>query len=143
MTRLFAATIALFGILALAAPTASLAQSGRVQIEIAKAGLIVGVQTGRGTLTYKGRRYPLSVGGVSVGATAGASRALLVGTVRNLRRVSDIAGPYAAAEAGLAIVTGGKAARLRNARGVLLELRGHQVGLELSLDLSGMEIALR
>ena len=143
MTRLFAAVIALFGIVALAAPTPSQAQSGTVRIEIVKAGFIVGVQGGSGTLTYKGKRYPLSIGGVSLGATVGASKAVLVGTARNLRNVSDIAGTYAAAEAGLAVVTGRKEARLRNDKGVVLVLRGQQVGLELALDLSGMQIALR
>jgi hypothetical protein len=143
MTRLFAAVIALFGIVALAAPTPSQAQSGTVRIEIVKAGFIVGVQGGSGTLTYKGKRYPLNIGGVSLGATVGASKAVLVGTARNLRNVSDIAGTYAAAEAGLAVVTGRKEARLRNDKGVVLVLRGQQVGLELALDLSGMQIALR
>jgi len=120
MTRLFAAVIALFGIVALAAPTPSQAQSGTVRIEIVKAGFIVGVQGGSGTLTYKGKRYPLNIGGVSLGATVGASKAVLVGTARNLRNVSDIAGTYAAAEAGLAVVTGRKEARLRNDKGVVL-----------------------
>lgn len=129
----------------LAAPAASQAQggTGRVHIEIYKAGFIVGVQGGRGTLTYNGKRYRLSVGGVSLGATIGASKAELVGTASNLRRPSDIAGVYTAAEAGVAVAGGRKVARLRNANGVLLTLRGTQVGLEFAVDLSGMQISLR
>ena len=141
MTRLLAAAAAMLGVLALGAPTPSHAQT--VRIELAKAGFIIGVQGGSGTLTYQGKRYPLRVGGVSLGATVGASSAVLVGSVRNLRRVEDIAGAYAATEAGFAVVTGRKEARLRNAKGVVLVLRGHQVGLEFALDLNGIDIALR
>ena len=43
----------------------------------------------------------------------------------------------------LTVVGGGKVARFTNERGVVLELAGPQVGLELTLDLSGMQIALR
>jgi hypothetical protein len=142
MTRLLAAVIALFGVLALAVPSASHARSGRVQLEIAKAGLIVGFQSGSGTLIFKGRRYPLRISGVGAGITVGASSARLVGQAFNLRRARDIAGRYTAAEAGLTVIGGGKAARLRNENGVLLVLEGSQVGVELSLDLSGMEVAV-
>jgi hypothetical protein len=67
----------------------------------------------------------------------------LVGTAHNLWRASDIAGTYGAAGAGVAIAGGGHVARLENARGVVLELRGTQVGFQVSLSLAGMAIALR
>ena len=60
-----------------------------------------------------------------------------------MRSASDIAGVYTAAAAGVAVAGGRKVARLRNSKGVLLTLRGRQVGLEFALDLSGMEISLR
>jgi hypothetical protein len=142
MTRLLTAIVALFGVLALAASSPSHAQSGSVRLDIAKAGLIVGFQSGSGTLTFKGRRYPLRISGVGAGITVGASNAVLVGQAFNLRRARDIAGRYTAAEAGLTVIGGGKAARLRNENGVLLVVQGSQVGVELSLDLSGMEISV-
>ena len=147
-TFIHAAAAAFFAIAALAAATPSQAQgrgggTGTIRIEIVKAGFIVGVQGGSGTLTYMGRRYPLHIGGVGLGATVGASRAVLVGTVHNLRGPGDISGTYGQTEAGLTVITGGKAARLRNERGVVLNLRGHQIGVELSLDLSGMVISMR
>ena len=74
--------------------------------------------------------------------TIGASSAVLTGQAFNLRRARDIAGKYTAAEAGLAVIGGGKSVRLRNENGVLLVLQGSQVGVELSLDLSGMEVAI-
>ena len=96
----------------LATPTATYAQTGSVQIDIRRVGFIVGVGGGSGTLTYKGRRYPLSIGGVSIG-TIGVSRADLVGYARNLRRASDIAGTYTAVSTGLAIAGGGLGCEIR------------------------------
>jgi len=51
------------------------AATGTISIEIFRVGFIVGVSGGRGSLTFGGRRRPLSVGGVSAGATIGAARA--------------------------------------------------------------------
>ena len=150
MTRLFIslrlAVAALLALAVVGAATPSQAQAqspDSIYIEILKAGWIVGVTGGRGTLNSGGKRYRLGVGGVSLGLTFGASKADLVGRVYNLRRPSDIAGTYVQAEAGYAVVGGRKAARLKNQNGVVLELRGRQVGLEFNLDLSGMVITMR
>jgi hypothetical protein len=147
MMRVFGAirfvAAALIALSFAAAPSSSQAATGEVAIEIVRAGFIVGVSGGSGTLRFAGRRYPLSVGGVSVGAIIGASGAQLVGRAYNMRRPSDIAGPYTAAGAGVAVIRGPSVVRLRNANGVVLELRGRQVGLEFSLDVSGIVIGLR
>ena len=147
MTRLTATLrLAAAALLALAfvgsSPSAQ-AASGSVRIEIVKASFIVGVSGGSGTLRFGGRSYPLRIGGASFGASIGASKAYLVGRVYNIRRASDVAGTYAAAGAGGAIVTGAKVVRLRNEKGAVLELHGREVGLEVSVDLSGMVIGLR
>jgi hypothetical protein len=123
-------------------PTLSHAQTGSVRINITRVGFIVGVGGGNGTLSYRGKSYPLRIGGVSVG-TFGATRADLVGRAYNLRTPADIAGTYTAVSAGVAVAGGARTARLRNSNGVVLELRGRQVGLEFSIDLSGMNIAMR
>jgi hypothetical protein len=147
MTRLsMAMRFAAASLLALAfatAPSASHAASGTVSLDVVKAAFIIGASGGNGTLSFQGKRYPLSIGGVSFGASIGASRAQLVGRVTNIRRPSDVAGTYGAATAGGAIITGGKVVRLRNEKGAVLELRGREVGLEFNLDVSGMVIGLR
>jgi len=56
---------------------------------------------------------------------------------------SDIEGIYSSIGAGLAVAGGRSVAQLTNARGVVLRLRGRQVGFMFSLDLSGMTIGLR
>lgn len=123
-------------------PSLASAKNGAVRIQIYKAGFIVGVQGGKGTLILDRRSYPISIGGVSLGATIGASKADLIGTAYNLRSAADIEGTYSAGEAGFAVAGGGKVAKLTNSRGVVLEVRGKQAGLMFSVDLSGMEVRL-
>ncbi|MBM3529397.1 MAG: hypothetical protein FJX62_15005 [Alphaproteobacteria bacterium] len=135
--------LALVALAFAAAPTASQAASGSVQLEVVKAAFIVGASGGGGTLRFNKRSYPLSVGGLSFGASIGASKANLVGRVSNIRSASDVAGTYGAITAGGAVITGGKVVRLRNEKGAILELRGREVGLELNLDVSGLVIGLR
>ncbi len=76
---------------------AAYADSGRISFNVLKAGFVVGGSGGSGTLTFQGRRYGLSIGGLSYGFTFGASQTNFVGTVSNIRRASDVAGVYGAA----------------------------------------------
>jgi hypothetical protein len=119
----------------------SQADTGRIHAKILKAGFIVGVGGGQGTLTFHGRRYPLSFGGISAG-TIGLAGVELVGTASNLRTAADIAGAYSAVGAGIAVIGGAKVARMQNANGVVIEVHGVQIGLDLSLNLSGLTIAM-
>jgi hypothetical protein len=129
-------------VVALGEPSCSYARTGSVRITVAKAGFIVGVGGGKGTLHFRGKSYPLSIGGVSVG-TIGVAGADLVGRVYNLRSAADIAGTYTAASGSIAVAGGAKVARLQNANGVVMDLRGTQAGFEASLSLSGMTVSLR
>ena len=134
-------TLAATALLAFA--PAALAANGTIEIEIYKAGFIVGGSGGSGTLKLGGKSYPLSIGGVSLGATIGFSKAQLIGTVRNISQPSDIEGTFSAGTAGVAVAGGPKVAELKNSKGVELSVKGQQVGLEFSVDLSGMEIKLK
>jgi hypothetical protein len=120
----------------------SYAETGSVRFNIVKAGFIVGVGGGSGTLTFQGRNYKLSIGGINVG-TIGASAVDLVGTAENLRTAADIVGTYTQSSAGLAVVGGGRVAELKNANGVVIRVKGPAIGLEASLSLSGMTIAMQ
>jgi hypothetical protein len=124
-----------------AAHTAAVAPKGAVQLKIIKAGLVLGGGSGGGVLIYHGKKYKLSVDGVDVG-TIGIAQANLAGTAYNLRHAADIAGTYDLANAGIAIGSGSRVARLENGKGVVLELRGEQSGLEATLGLGGMTISL-
>jgi lipid-binding SYLF domain-containing protein len=119
------------------------AATGSIAIRILSAGFIFGASGGSGVLTFEGHQYPLSIGGISAGATIGASGTDLVGTAFHLHSPADIEGIYSSVGAGLSVAGGRSAAQLTNARGVVLRLRGRQVGFMFSLDLSGMQISLR
>ena len=125
-----------------AASTESRAQTGTVRMHVVKAGFIIGIGGGNGILFFHGHRYPFSIGGIGVGSL-GVAAVDLVGTAHNLHNPYDIAGTYGAAGAGAAIVGGAQVARLQNEKGVILEVHGVQVGLQLSLGLGGMTITLR
>jgi hypothetical protein len=139
----FAAIIGVAAATLAAGSTASRAESGAVRLHIVKAGLIVGVGGGSGTLVFKDRSYRLSLGGIGVGSL-GVAAVDLVGTASHLRHPGDIAGgTYGAAGAGGAFVAGAQVARLQNEKGVVLEVHGVQVGFQISLGLAGLTIALR
>ena len=118
------------------------ADTGRVQLTITKAGFIVGVGGGSGTLTFHGRTYRLAIGGIGIGSL-GLATVSLHGTATNLRTAADIAGTYGAAGAGATFVGGGQVATLQNANGVVLQLSGMQVGFQVSIGLAGMTITLQ
>jgi hypothetical protein len=124
------------------ASTQSRAASGTVRLHITKAGFIIGVGGGSGTLTYHHRVYGLVVGGVGIGSL-GVASADLVGRAYHLRRASDIAGTYGAAGAGGTFVGGGQVVTLQNEKGVVLKLQGMQIGFQASLGVAGMTISLR
>ena len=117
--------------------------SAKIQFDVYKAGFVVGVSGGSGTLTFEGREYPISIGGVSLGATIGASKADFVGDVFNLSSAGDIEGIYSGGNAGVALAGGKKVAELKNSKDVVLKVSGKQMGLELTLDLNGMQISLK
>ncbi len=119
------------------------AATGSISIRIFSAGFIFGDKRGTGILSFEGHQYPLSIGGISAGATIGASGTELVGTASHLHSPADIQGIYSSVGAGLSVAGGRSAAQLSNARGVVLGLRGRQVGFMFSIDLSGMQISLR
>jgi lipid-binding SYLF domain-containing protein len=127
----------------LVANQASKAPAGTIELTLYKAGFIVGGSGGSGTLKFNGKEYKLNIGGVSLGATIGVSKAELIGEVYNLKTPSDIEGTYSAGQASVAVAGGGKVAELKNSKGVVLKVKGKQVGLELALDLSGMEVKLK
>jgi len=136
--------VALLGLLTSAGVAApALAENGAVSVVFTKGGFIVGVGGGEGVLTFRGRHYPFTVSGASIGFTIGASTTKLVGRALNLRSPGDIAGSYSVAGAGGALAAGAGGVQLQNANGVILQLSGPKVGVELSAALGGVTIAMR
>ena len=143
MRRLCTLLVLFVAMLAVGLSSPARADSGFVTLAFVKAGWVIGGNVGQGTLTFRGRTYPVSVGGLSYGFTFGGSQTNLRGRVRNITRPSDIEGVYGAAGAGATVIRGPKAIILTNQKGAVLELSGNQTGLMVNLDLSGMALTLR
>ncbi len=138
-----AALIAVVAIAGVASSSAARADSGSISFRVFKAGWFIGGSGGSGVVVFHGRRYPISIGGLSAGLVFGASETRFNGTVTNIRSPYDVAGVYGAAGMGGALVVGAQAIVLRNEKGAVLQLVGRQVGLQINADLSGMSISMR
>lgn len=136
-----ASVLALLGSMVCGMPAR--ADSGTVTVIFSKGGLILGVGMGEGVLTFKGRNYPFTVSGMSIGATIGASTSKLTGRALNLRGPSSIEGTYSVVGAGGALAGGAGGTDLQNTNGVILRLRGPRVGVELSAAVGGVTIKLK
>jgi len=123
--------------------SAAHADTGKISFAIYKAAFFVGGAGGEGTLTFHGRRYPITVGGISGGLAFGASKTYFHGTVRHIRRARDVTGVYGAAGGGGALGKGAQVIVMTNDKGAELELSGKQVGLQVNADVSGMTITMK
>ena len=136
-----------YAFLALAAWTATVnpsqADTGTVRIVFGAAGVVAGVGNGKGTLTFHGKTYPFEVSAVGLGATLALTVSEYEGRAMNLRTPGDLAGNYIAVVAGGAIAGGMGVARLRNAKGVIIVVRGPKLGAGLSVALARVTITMR
>jgi hypothetical protein len=118
------------------------AKTGFVRVSFTKAGLLAGAGAGHGVLTYDGRDYPFKVLGLSLGFTIGASTNRLVGRASYLSRLSDFSGTYTAVGGGAALAGGIGGVQLKNDKGVIITLQGAKAGMEVSANLSSIDITL-
>ena len=140
-TRLLGVILSVLFACSVASP--SKAETGEVRVVFTKGGFIIGVGGGQGVLYFRGHRYPFTVSGASVGFTVGASTTQFVGKARHLRTAADIEGHYSAIGAGGALAGGAGGVALQNEKGVVLELAGGKVGLEVSAAVGGVTVALK
>jgi hypothetical protein len=126
-----------------ATATPSQADTGTLRVVFGKAGLIAAVGSGEGILTFHGKRYGFLVAGASIGATLAASTSVLRGTALNISTPSDLAGTYTGVGGGAAVAAGVSGVRLRNEKGVVLDLRGGKLGMEISANLALIAITMK
>ena len=143
LPAVFKGALAALTVLIAAGLSQAQADSGTITLTIYKGGWFIGGSAGGGTLHFRGRSYPVSIGGIDYGLVFGGSKTVLHGRVSNIFRPSDVAGVYGAAGAGLAIGGGARAIVLANQKGAVLELSGRQVGLMANADLSGLALTMR
>lgn len=142
-SRVRVVLIAFLAAACIAVSPAARADSGSINFTIVKGGWFIGEQGGKGTLTFRGHHYPITVGGLSAGLVFGGSVTKFQGSVSHIHRASDVVGTYGAAGGGGAIGAGAQVMVLRNEKGAVLRVHGVQVGLQLNLDLSGLVINMQ
>jgi len=139
--RSFCAALAMLAGLGFA--TVAHADSGTISFKVIKGGWVIGGEGGSGTLFFHGRRYPISIGGLSYGIVFGASETFFHGTVSHIRSPYDVSGVYGAVGAGGAAIRGARAMVLTNQKGAVLSVTGRQRGLMINADLSGLAITVK
>ena len=102
----------------------------------------IGFSWGSGTLTYKGKDYPVSVNGLSLGKV-GITGGSALGEVYNLKSLQDFSGHYNAGGAGLTIAGGRNAVAMKNQNGVKVLMSSTTRGVDVTLGGSGVDMELK
>ncbi len=114
---------------------------GFVSIELKRIAAGVGMEWGKGTLTYKGKKYTFKVKGLGLGAV-GISKVTAKGEVYNLFQLAEFPGQYAAVTAGAAIIQGKEKQDFKNPKGVHIVFTGTEKGLNLAIGPEGFTIRM-
>jgi hypothetical protein len=102
----------------------------------------IGFSWGKGTLTYKGKDYPVSVKGLALGKV-GISGVTAAGKVYNLKNLQDFDGNYTSAGAGTTLAGGGSAVAMKNQNGVRVVLHATTRGVDLTVGGAGVDMAIK
>ncbi len=136
------AAFALVGAATAQAPAPAPRLSGNIAFSTKSVGFILGVEWGSGTATLRGGRViefrvrTLKAGMIGLEAVQAAGR------VYNLdpRRPGDIAGTYASIGGGITVGGGVGAQRMRNEKGVIIEIDETAQGLAAKIAGAGVAI---
>ena len=101
----------------------------------------IGWNWGKGTLTYKGKNYPVKIDGLSVGEV-GVKRANATGNVYDLKSLADFDGTYVAGGAGATIGGGAGITAMKNQNGVTIEMKSTTQGASLKLAAEGLKLSV-
>jgi hypothetical protein len=105
----------------------------------------IGVNWGSGTLTYKGKDYPVKVKGMSVGKV-GMTNSSAFGEVFNLKHLQDFNGHYnvgAAGTRGVTLGAGRSGTIMSNQAGVIVRVSSTQNGVAVNATGGGVDMQLK
>ncbi len=105
----------------------------------------IGFSWGSGTLTYKGKDYPVSVKGLSIGKV-GITGSSAYGEIYNLKHLRDFNGHYhmgAAGSRGVTLAAGRTATAMTNQTGVTVLLSSTQRGVDVNAAGAGVDMQLK
>jgi hypothetical protein len=132
------------GFLSLAQPAPASAATSDGRIELSGGNIAAGVAYtwGSGTLFFQGKRYALTVGGVSLGS-AGVNEYTASGTITGLTKPRDINRIFSAVGTGLTLGGGASIAEMTNDKGVTIHILDSTTeGLSATLALKGVHISI-
>src|SRR5947208_13749905 len=102
----------------------------------------IGFSWGKGTLTYKGKDYPISVKGLSLGKV-GITGVTASGDVYHLKKLEDFDGNYTGVGAGMTLAGGRSAVTVKNQNGVRIRLISTTQGVDVTVAKGGVEMKLK
>jgi hypothetical protein len=102
----------------------------------------IGWSWGKGTLSYKGKKYEFKVDGLSV-VDIGITKATSKGKVFNLKKIEDFDGIYTAMAAEGTLAGGAGVTKMKNQNGVVIELVSTTQGANLKLAAEGVKFAIK
>ncbi len=105
----------------------------------------IGFRWGSGTLTYKGKNYPVKVNGLSVGKV-GITGSSAYGEVFNLKHLQDFNGHYnigAAGTRGVTLGSGKTGTLMTNQAGVIVRVSATQQGLDVNATGGGVDMQIQ
>ena len=115
----------------------------RLSLKSAAVGL--GFSSGTGTLTYKGKDYPVKVKGFSVGKV-GLTSSSAYGEVFNLKHLQDFNGHYdvnGAGTRGVTVGAGKTGTLMSNQAGVIVRVASRQSGVAVNATGGGVDMQLQ
>ena len=105
----------------------------------------IGFRWGSGTLTYKGKDYPVKVNGLSIGKV-GMTGVSAIGEVFNLKHLQDFNGHYnvgAEGTRGVTIAKGKAGTLMTNQAGVIVRVSATQTGLDVNATGGGVDMQIQ
>jgi hypothetical protein len=115
---------------------------GVIQLKEGSVAVGIGYSWGKGVLTYRGRRYPFKIDGLTAGEIGGVTINAR-GEVYHLKKLQDFNGTYTSVGAGATAAGGFDVEAMRNANGVELKVISTTRGADLRAAIEGVKIALQ
>jgi len=117
----------------------SVAPDATADFESKELRLIFGGAKGKGVLHYKGKDYPFTMSGVTVGGI-GYTEVQGTAEVRYLKKIEDFPGTYNGIGAGGAVGAGASASSFQSLKEVIITTKTKNKGLALDLGVSSITI---
>jgi hypothetical protein len=105
----------------------------------------IGFNWGKGTLTYKGKDYPVKVKGLSVGKV-GMTGVEVHGEVFNLKQLGDFDGHYnygGSGMRGVTLASGHTGTLMTNQSGVIIRMSATQKGVDVNATGGGVDLKIQ